>query len=209
MGTFLLGTFCALALVSAPKENPKDTVDVFVIDGKKMEHFDGNCLKNKFIFDYSMSCQDKGKHVERIHEINTNSRHYADSVWIKFEKAAEQLREMSAEQLKELSDSLKGQMIYYWNNSDCIDKIKNFFPSDISTIRIDTASVYIQDGKLKKIKVIDMTMKPEKSDNEPVIYIIDGKKSTEEDLGNIDPTTIKSINVNKGKITTISVELKK
>lgn len=201
MGTFLLGTFCALALVSAPKENPKDTVDVFVIDGKKMEHFDGNLLKNKFIFDYSMSCQDKGKHVERIHEINTNSRHYADSVRYRFELVAKQLREMN--------DSLKGQMIYYWNNSDCIDKIKNFFPSDISSIRIDTASVYIQEGELKKIKVIDMTMKPEKSDNEPVIYIIDGKKSTEKDLHNLDPTTIKSINIDKGKITTISVELKK
>lgn len=201
MGTFLLGTFCALALVSAPKENPKDTVDVFVIDGKKMERFDGNCLKNKFIFDYSMSCQDKGKHVERIHEINTNSRHYADSVRYRFELVAKQLREMN--------DSLKGQMIYYWNNSDCIDKIKNFFPSDISSIRIDTASVYIQEGELKKIKVIDMTMKPEKSDNDPVIYIIDGKKSTEKDLHNLDPTTIKSINIDKGKITTISVELKK
>ena len=201
MGTFLLGTFCALALVSAPKENPKDTVDVFVIDGNKMEHFDGNCLKNKFIFDYSMSCQDKGKHVERIHEINTNSRHYADSVRYRFELVAKQLREMN--------DSLKGQMIYYWNNSDCIDKIKNFFPSDISSIRIDTASVYIQEGELKKIKVIDMTMKPEKSDNDPVIYIIDGKKSTEKDLHNLDPTTIKSINIDKGKITTISVELKK
>lgn len=201
MGTFLLGTFCALALVSAPKENPKDTVDVFVIDGKKMEHFDGNCLKNKFIFDYSMSCQDKGKHVERIHEINTNSRHYADSVRYRFELVAKQLGEMN--------DSLKGQMIYYWNNSDCIDKIKNFFPSDISSIRIDTASVYIQEGELKKIKVIDMTMKPEKSDNDPVIYIIDGKKSTEKDLHNLDPTTIKSINIDKGKITTISVELKK
>ena len=201
MGTFLLGTFCALALVSAPKENPKDTVDIFVIDGKKMEHFDGNCLKNKFIFDYSMSCQDKGKHVERIHEINTNSRHYADSVRYRFELVAKQLREMN--------DSLKGQMIYYWNNSDCIDKIKNFFPSDISSIRIDTASVYIQEGELKKIKVIDMTMKPEKSDNDPVIYIIDGKKSTEKDLHNLDPTTIKSINIDKGKITTISVELKK
>ena len=201
MGTFLLGTFCALALVSAPKENPKDTVDVFVIDGKKMEHFDGNLLKNKFIFDYSMSCQDKGKHVERIHEINTNSRHYADSVRYRFELVTKQLREMN--------DSLKGQMIYYWNNSDCIDKIKNFFPSDISSIRIDTASVYIQEGELKKIKVIDMTMKPEKSDNDPVIYIIDGKKSTEKDLHNLDPTTIKSINIDKGKITTISVELKK
>lgn len=200
MGTFLLGTFCALALVSAPKENPKDTVDVFVIDGKKMEHFDGNCLKNKFIFDYSMSCQDKGKHVERIHEINTNSRHYADSVRYRFELVAKQLREMN--------DSLKGQMIYYWNNSDCIDKIKNFFPSDISSIRIDTASVYIQEGELKKIKVIDMTMKPEKSDNDPVIYIIDGKKSTEKDLHNLDPTTIKSINIDKGMTTTISVELK-
>lgn len=198
MGTFLLGTFCALALVSAPKENPKDTVDVFVIDGKKMERFDGNLLKNKFIFDYSMSCQDKGKHVERIHEINTNSRHYADSVKYRFELVT-----------KQLSDSLKGQMIYYWNNSDCIDKIKNFFPSDISSIRIDTASVYIQKGELKKIKVIDMTMKPEKSDNEPVIYIIDGRKSTEKDLHNLDPTTIKSINIDKGKITTISVELKK
>lgn len=201
MGTFLLGTFCALALVSAPKENPKDTVDVFVIDGKKMEHFDGNCLKNKFIFDYSMSCQDKGKHVERIHEINTNSRHYADSVRYRFELVAKELREMN--------DSLKGQMIYYWNNSDCIDKIKNFFPSDISSIRIDTASVYIQEGELKKIKVIDMTMKPEKSDNDPVIYIIDGKKSTEKDLHNLDPTTIKSINIDKGMTTTISVELKK
>ena len=201
MGTFLLGTFCALALVSAPKENPKDTVDVFVIDGKKMEHFDGNLLKNKFIFDYSMSCQDKGKHVERIHEINTNSRHYADSVRYRFELVAKQLREMN--------DSLKGQMIYYWNNSDCIDKIKNFFPSDISSIRIDTASVYIQEGELKKIKVIDMTMKPEKSDNDPVIYIIDGKKSTEKDLHNLDPTTIKSINIDKGMTTTISVELKK
>ena len=201
MGTFLLGTFCALALVSAPKENPKDTVDVFVIDGKKMEHFDGNCLKNKCIFDYSMSCQDKGKHVERIHEINTNSRHYADSVRYRFELVAKQLREMN--------DSLKGQMIYYWNNSDCIDKIKNFFPSDISSIRIDTASVYIQEGELKKIKVIDMTMKPEKSDNDPVIYIIDGKKSTEKDLHNLDPTTIKSINIDKGMTTTISVELKK
>ena len=201
MGTFLLGTFCALALVSAPKENPKDTVDVFVIDGKKMEHFDGNLLKNKFIFDYSMSCQDKGKHVERIHEINTNSRHYADSVRYRFELVAKQFREMN--------DSLKGQMIYYWNNSDCIDKFKNFFPSDISSIRIDTASVYIQEGELKKIKVIDMTMKPEKSDNDPVIYIIDGKKSTEKDLHNLDPTTIKSINIDKGKITTISVELKK
>ena len=200
MGTFLLGTFCALALVSAPKENPKDTVDVFVIDGKKMEHFDGNCLKNKFIFDYSMSCQDKGKHVERIHEINTNSRHYADSVRYRFELVAKQLREMN--------DSLKGQMIYYWNNSDCIDKIKNFFPSDISSIRIDTASVYIQEGELKKIKVIDMTMKPEKSDNDPVIYIIDGKKSTEKDLHNLDPTTIKSINIDKGMTTTIYVELK-
>lgn len=201
MGTFLLGTFCALALVSAPKENPKDTVDVFVIDGKKMEHFDGNLLKNKFIFDYSMSCQDKGKHVERIHEINTNSRHYADSVRYRFELVAKQLREMN--------DSLKGQMIYYWNNSDCIDKIKNFFPSDISSIRIDTASVYIQEGELKKIKVIDMTMKPEKTDDDPVVYIIDGKKSTEKDLHNLDPTTIKSINIDKGKITTISVELKK
>ena len=165
---------------------------------KKMEHFDGNLLKNKFIFDYSMSCQDKGKHVERIHEINTNSRHYADSVKYRFELVT-----------KQLSDSLKGQMIYYWNNSDCIDKIKNFFPSDISSIRIDTASVYIQKGELKKIKVIDMTMKPEKSDNEPVIYIIDGRKSTEKDLHNLDPTTIKSINIDKGKITTISVELKK
>lgn len=201
MGNFLLGTFCALALVSAPKENPKDTVDVFVIDGKKMEHFDGNRLKNKFIFDYSMSCQDKGKHVERIHEINTNSRHYADSVRYRFELVTKQLREMN--------DSLKGQMIYYWNNSDCIDKIKNFFPSDISSIRIDTASVYIQEGELKKIKVIDMTMKPEKSDNDPVIYIIDGKKSTEKDLHNLDPTTIKSINIDKGMTTTISVELKK
>ena len=54
-----------------------------------------------------------------------------------------------------------------------------------------------------------MTMKPEKSDNDPVIYIIDGKKSTEKDLHNLDPTTIKSINIDKGKITTISVELKK
>ena len=190
--------FPKLHFGNSPKENPKDTVDVFVIDGKKMEHFDGNLLKNKFIFDYSMSCQDKGKHVERIHEINTNSRHYADSVKYRFELVT-----------KQLSDSLKGQMIYYWNNSDCIDKIKNFFPSDISSIRIDTASVYIQKGELKKIKVIDMTMKPEKSDNEPVIYIIDGRKSTEKDLHNLDPTTIKSINIDKGKITTISVELKK
>ena len=183
MGTFLLGTFCALALVSAPKENPKDTVDVFVIDGKKMEHFDGNCLKNKFIFDYSMSCQDKGKHVERIHEISTNAK---------------------TMRLVEI-DSMKVRFGLDTGGFKDLQQLKGKF----QFIRIDTASVYLEDGKLKKIKVIDIAVKPDEYDDATVIYVIDGKKSTKEDLGNIDPETIKSINIDKGMTTTIYVELKK
>ena len=72
MNTFVLSSLCALALNAAGAEAPRDTVDRFVVDGKRIENFDGSALVGRTVTDYRVTYDNPSRRtVRRTHEIST------------------------------------------------------------------------------------------------------------------------------------------
>lgn len=58
MTTFFLSAVCAIAMNATAFSSPADTVDVYMIDGCRVEDFDGSQLKGKTISSYSVGRAD-------------------------------------------------------------------------------------------------------------------------------------------------------
>ena len=72
MNTFVLSSLCALALNAAGAKAPRDTVDRFVVDGKRIENFDGSALVGRTVTDYRVTYDNPSRRtVRRTHEIST------------------------------------------------------------------------------------------------------------------------------------------
>ncbi len=72
MKTLLALVLCASSLSIFASELPKDTVDKYVIDNVAIDKFDGKQLTGKSISQYTITCKNVGKVVERRHIITTN-----------------------------------------------------------------------------------------------------------------------------------------
>ena len=72
MGTLLLSTVVAMALSLQPTEAKNDTIEKYLIDGQKIEHFLGQELEGKTIYKYKIGYKTTGNVVEKTHIIITN-----------------------------------------------------------------------------------------------------------------------------------------
>lgn len=74
--TMFLGAVCALALNASVAVSPADTIDRYVINGEKVEKFDGSQLVGKTVSDYKIltaTGQANGE-VLRVHVICTDGQ---------------------------------------------------------------------------------------------------------------------------------------
>ncbi|MCI2108376.1 MAG: hypothetical protein LKK12_05495 [Bacteroidales bacterium] len=73
MLTTILGAICALALNASPAASQADTVNVYMINGEKIENFDGRQLVGKTISTYriAISKSNSTGKITKVHMINT------------------------------------------------------------------------------------------------------------------------------------------
>lgn len=75
MLTSILSAICALSLGVSELSIQADTVNVYIIDGEKVENFDGSQLVGKTISSYRIGVSgDKGHGVLKIHTIQTGAQ---------------------------------------------------------------------------------------------------------------------------------------
>lgn len=68
MTAFVFSAICAVALNATASSAPADTVDTYLVNGRKVENFDGSQLERKFVTKYSIG-RVKGR-AERVHVIS-------------------------------------------------------------------------------------------------------------------------------------------
>lgn len=64
---------CAISFAAAPVDAPKDTVDMFVVNGETISGFDGSVLVGETVRSYTVAFRETGDKVEKLHLIVTEN----------------------------------------------------------------------------------------------------------------------------------------
>ena len=175
MKKFFVITFIALfvAAASYAQEN------VFIINGEKIENFDGSQLTGKKILLFNVIKDGKGD----IYSIHTDEI-LPDSLRNRPYKVSTKLHYITKDTLA------NGNNL---NNSGSINYIK---PGDISSINVykpgsDVANAYGEKGKNGVLKIFT------KASKDNVSYVVDGKPATSQEVKDIAPSKISNVVVLK------------
>lgn len=185
MSTVLLSAFFAMALNAQSGEMKKDTVDTYLIDKQKIEHFVGTQLEGKTISKYIIAYKTTGEVVERIHVIMTTP----PKVVLNGDKA------ISAD------NPLRGKiaaLIVMDGKETSSEQLSKVNPDDIVSVNVykpgsKVAKSYGEKGEKGVIVVVTKAGNL----NDDIIYFIDGKKTTKQEVDRLSPDQIASITVNK------------
>ena len=205
MKKFFVLTFIALfaTVVSYAQEN------VFIINGKKIENFDGSQLTGKKILSFNVIKNDKGDiysiHTDEILPDSLRNRPYKvsakllyitkDSLAIgnninKSEKAGK--REVEVTNF----DMLNSMPLIVLDGKEYTGSFNYIKPGDINSINVyksgsDVANAYGEKGKDGVLKIFT------KASKDNVQYVVDGKPATSQEVKDIAPSKISNVVVLK------------
>lgn len=207
MKKFFVLTFIALfaTVVSYAQEN------VFIINGKKIENFDGSQLTGKKILSFNVIKDDKGDiysiHTDEILPDSLRNRPYKVSTKLhyitkdtlangnninKSEKAVK--REVEVEVTN--FDMLNSKALLVVDGKEYNGSINYIKSGDINSINVykpgsDVANAYGEKGKNGVLKIFT------KASKENILYVVDGKSATSQEVKDIAPSKISNIVVLK------------
>lgn len=204
MKKFLVLTFIALfvaALLHA-QEN------IFIINGEKIENFDGSQLTGKKILSFIVIKNDNGDiynvhtddilpdslrnrpyKVTELHLITKDTLANGNNI-NKSEKAVK--REVEVTKF----DMLNSKPLIILDGKEYTGSINDIKSGDINSINVykpgsDVANAYGEKGKNGVLKIFT------KASKENILYVVDGKSATSQEVTDIDPSKISNIVVLK------------
>lgn len=205
MKKFFVLTFIALfaTVVSYAQKT------VFIINGEKIENFDGSQLTGKKILSFNVIKDDKGDvysiHTDEILPDSLRNRPYKvstellyitkDSLAIgnninKSEKAGKRKVEVTN------FDMLNSKPLIVLDGKEYTGSFNYIKPGDINSINVyksgsDVANAYGEKGKNGVLKIFT------KASKDNVQYVVDGKPATSQEVKDIAPSKISNIVVLK------------
>ena len=207
MKKFFVLTFIVLfaTVVSYAQEN------VFIINGKKIENFDGSQLTGKKILSFNVIKNDKGDvytiHTDEILPDSLRNRPYKVSTKLlyitkdtlaignninKSEKAVKREVEVTNFDM----DMLNSKPLIVLDGKEYTGSLNYIKPGDINSINVyksgsDVANAYGEKGKNGVLKIFT------KASKDNVQYVVDGKPATSQEVKDIAPSKISNIVVLK------------
>lgn len=203
MKKFFVLTFIALfvAAASYAQEN------VFIINGEKIENFDGSQLTGKKILLFNVIKDDKGDiysiHTDEILPDSLRNRPYKVSTELhiitkdtlangnninKSEKAVK--REVEVTKFDMLN--LNSKPLIILDGKEYTGSINDIKSGDINSINVykpgsDVANAYGEKGKNGVLKIFT------KASKENILYVVDGKSATSQEVKDISSSKISNI----------------
>lgn len=203
MKKFFVLTFIALfvAAASYAQEN------VFIINGEKIENFDGSQLTGKKILLFNVIKDDKGNvysiHTDEILPDSLRNRPYKVSTELhiitkdtlangnninKSEKAVK--REVEVTKFDMLN--LNSKPLIILDGKEYTGSINDIKSGNINSINVykpgsDVANAYGEKGKNGVLKIFT------KASKENILYVVDGKSATSQEVKDIAPSKISNI----------------
>lgn len=207
MKKFFVLTFIVLfaTVVSYAQEN------VFIINGKKIENFDGSQLTGKKILSFNVIKNDKGDvytiHTDEILPDSLRNRPYKVSTKLlyitkdtlangnninKSEKAVKREVEVTNFDM----DMLNSKPLIVLDGKEYTGSLNYIKPGDINSINVyksgsDVANAYGEKGKNGVLKIFT------KASKDNVQYVVDGKPATFQEVKDITPSKISNVVVLK------------
>ena len=207
MKKFFVLTFIVLfaTVVSYAQEN------VFIINGKKIENFDGSQLTGKKILSFNVIKNDKGDvysiHTDEILPDSLRNRPYKVSTKLlyitkdtlangnninKSEKAVKREVEVTNFDM----DMLNSKPLIVLDGKEYTGSLNYIKPGDINSINVyksgsDLANAYGEKGKNGVLKIFT------KASKDNVQYVVDGKPATFQEVKDIAPSKISNVVVLK------------
>lgn len=207
MKKFFVLTFIALfaTVVSYAQEN------VFIINGKKIENFDGSQLTGKKILSFNVIKNDKGDvytiHTDEILPDSLRNRPYKVSTKLlyitkdtlaignninKSEKAVKREVEVTNFDM----DMLNSKPLIVLDGKEYTGSLNYIKPGDINSINVyksgsDVANAYGEKGKNGVLKIFT------KASKDNVQYVVDGKPATFQEVKDIAQSKISNVVVLK------------
>lgn len=207
MKKFFVLTFIVLfaTVVSYAQEN------VFIINGKKIENFDGSQLTGKKILSFNVIKNDKGDvytiHTDEILPDSLRNRPYKVSTKLlyitkdtlangnninKSEKAVKREVEVTNFDM----DMLNSKPLIVLDGKEYTGSLNYIKSGDINSINVyksgsDVANAYGEKGKNGVLKIFT------KASKDNVQYVVDGKPATSQEVKDIAPSKISNIVVLK------------
>lgn len=207
MKKFFVLTFIVLfaTVVSYAQEN------VFIINGKKIENFDGSQLTGKKILSFNVIKNDKGDvysiHTDEILPDSLRNRPYKVSTKLlyitkdtlangnninKSEKAVKREVEVTNFDM----DMLNSKPLIVLDGKEYTGSLNYIKSGDINSINVykpwsDVANAYGEKGKNGVLKIFT------KASKDNVSYVVDGKPATSQEVKDIAPSKISNIVVLK------------
>ena len=207
MKKFFVLTFIVLfaTVVSYAQEN------VFIINGKKIENFDGSQLTGKKILSFNVIKNDKGDvytiHTDEILPDSLRTRPYKVSTKLlyitkdtlangnninKSEKAVKREVEVTNFDM----DMLNSKPLIVLDGKEYTGSLNYIKPGDINSINVyksgsDVANAYGEKGKNGVLKIFT------KASKDNVQYVVDGKPATFQEVKDITPSKISNVVVLK------------
>lgn len=207
MKKFFVLTFIVLfaTVVSYAQEN------VFIINGKKIENFDGSQLTGKKILSFNVIKNDKGDvytiHTDEILPDSLRNRPYKVSTKLlyitkdtlangnninKSEKAVKREVEVTNFDM----DMLNSKPLIVLDGKEYTGSLNYIKSGDINSINVyksgsDVANAYGEKGKNGVLKIFT------KASKDNVQYVVDGKPATFQEVKDITPSKISNVVVLK------------
>ena len=205
MKKFFVLTFIALfaTVVSYAQEN------VFIINGKKIENFDGSQLTGKKILSFIVIKNDKGDvyniHTDEILPDSLRNRPYKVSTELHYItkdtlangnniNKSEKTGKMEVEVTN--FDMLNSKPLIVLDGKEYSGSISYIKPGDINSINVykpgsDVANAYGEKGKSGVLKIFT------KASKDNVLYVVDGKPATSQEVKDIASSKISNVVVLK------------
>lgn len=201
MKKFFVFTFIALfaTVVSYAQEN------VFIINGKKIENFDGSQLTGKKILSFNVIKNDKGDvyniHTDEILPDSLRNRPYKVSTELHYItkdtlangnniNKSEKTGKMEVEMTN--FDMLNSKPLIVLDGKEYTGSLNYIKPGDINSINVykpgsDVSNAYGEKGKNGVLKIFT------KASKDNVLYVVDGKPATSQEVKDIAQSKISNI----------------
>ena len=201
MKKFFVLTFIALfaSVVSYAQEN------VFIINGKKIENFDGSQLTGKKILSFNVIKNDKGDvyniHTDEILPDSLRNRPYKVSTELHYITKDTLANGNNINKSKKTGkmevevtnfDMLNSKPLIVLDGKEYTGSFNYIKPGDINSVNVykpgsDVANAYGEKGKNGVLKIFT------KASKEDILYVVDGKSATSQEVKDIAPSKISNI----------------
>lgn len=201
MKKFFVFTFIALfaTVVSYAQEN------VFIINGKKIENFDGSQLTGKKILSFNVIKNDKGDvyniHTDEILPDSLRNRPYKVSTefhYITKDTLANGNNINKSKKTGKMEvevtnfDMLNSKPLIVLDGKEYTGSLNYIKPGDINSINVykpgsDVSNAYGEKGKNGVLKIFT------KASKDNVLYVVDGKPATSQEVKDIAQSKISNI----------------